>query len=186
MYYTLAFINSQSQKLTLLGKCTPCRRNRVRGSKTTNVNHLDLPIINHAPTLGSPTRICANCPGSDAVAAAAASHGARAPISIPPGLALAGPPPTASVGVLTGPYGFGSEFWRCRPCVTMCAGKALEGVPEKDVACCCCGCCTGCCCGCCPSAPVCGAAAVGGECAFVMPGTEIKYTEPVGSVPPWA
>lgn len=56
--------------------------------------------------------------------------------------------------------------------------------PGKDVtvevACCCCCCC------CCPSAaPGCTAAAVvGEERASVTPGTEIKYTEPVGSVPP--
>ena len=58
----------------------------------------------------------------------------------------------------------------------MWAGKALEDVPGNGVAlllplplpffCSACG------------------AAVGGERASVTPGTEIKYTDPVGSVPP--
>jgi len=63
--------------------------------------------------------------------------------------------------------------------VTAASDSEPEPGPKKDVAvevaCCCC-----------PSAaPGCTAVAVlGEECPFVMPGTEIKYTEPVGSVPP--
>ena len=59
--------------------------------------------------------------------------------------------------------------------MTMWPGKALATGPEKDVAdvvCCCC-----------PSAPGC-TAEVGEVGASVIPGTEMKYTEPVGSVPP--
>ena len=124
------------------------------------------PIINHAPTLGSPTptRICANCPGSVVVPAAAAVvvfHGA---IPGPPGPALTDPA-VSSFDSLLDPYGLGNEFWRCRPCVTMWPGTVT---PDSAAP------------GCCAAA----AAMVGEECAFVMPGTEMKYTEPVGSVPP--
>jgi hypothetical protein len=35
--------------------------------------------------------------------------------------------------ILLGPYGFGNEFWRRRPCVTMWPGTALEAELEKDV-----------------------------------------------------
>ena len=87
-------------------------------------------LHNHAPTPGSPTRICANCPST--VVGPVAPNGERPPISGPPGLALAGP--TVSLVVLLGPYGFGSEFWRWRPCVTMRAGKPLEDVPGNGIA----------------------------------------------------
>ncbi len=135
------------------------------------------PVSPHAPTLGSPTRICANWPDN-----VAACHGARAPTPGPADAALAGPPVlSAAVGLLFGPYGFGSELWRWRPCVTTCGDAELARDAVADAAwCCCC-----CCCCCCPSAGCCCAAAVG-ERALVMPGTEMKYTEPVGSVPPCA
>lgn len=170
-------------------------RERIRGSQFVRPDHLNLLIsphlvpryYDHAPTLGSPTRICAKCPGSDVVvvvvaAAAVVSHGAAIPC--PPGPALNDPIVSPPFGSLLGPYGFGNEFWRWRPCVTIWPGAATsdsepEPEPENDVAvevaCCCCP----------PATPGCTAAAIVGEdCAFVIPGTEIKYTEPVGSVPP--
>ena len=82
-------------------------------------------------------------------------------------MAPVGPPSTISHVVLLGPYGFGNESW---PCVTMCAGRAHPRKPRLTR--------------CCPSAPDCGAAAVDGERAFVMPGTEVKYTEPVELILP--
>jgi hypothetical protein len=70
--------------------------------------------------------------------------------------ALAGPTFSPS-SVTFDPYGFGSEFWRWS-----CA--ALASGDDDDSAC----------------------PAVGDVPASVMPGTEIKYTDPVGSVPPCA
>jgi hypothetical protein len=173
--HSLVFINSQNPN-THPPRKNPCWR--VESAAQNKHHHLDLPHPHdHAPTLGSPTRICVNCPGIVVVVVAPVSHGARAPIPGPPGPTLA-ELIVSPVVVLLSPYGFGNEFSRCRPCVTMWPATAPEAEPEKDVAeVACCSCCR------CPSAPSCTAAA-GGECSSVMPGTETKYTEPVGSVPP--
>src|SRR5712671_6317159 len=113
------------------------------------------PPTRHAPTPDSPTRICANWP-------AVASQGARPPAG-PPGPALTGPA-ISSVGVPFEPYGFGNEVWRWRPWE--------EAVGDEPAG------------ACCPSAGCCCTAGPAGDRPSVIPGTEIKYTEPVGSVPP--
>ena len=80
----------------------------------------------YAPTLGSPTRICANV----------ACQGARAPTPGPPGPALAGAPCSSLAVALEGPYGFGNEFWRWWwwAWVLIPPGDGADSEPESDVA----------------------------------------------------
>jgi hypothetical protein len=85
-------------------------------------------IHSHAPTLGSPTCIWVNCPGS------VVCQGARAPTPPPPGAALAGPVSSLTTG-LEGPYGFGNEFWRWRfPRVLSLPANEAGSGPERGVA----------------------------------------------------